>query len=140
VNVNTASRHLLAYVSGIGEKTAENIVEYRKTNGPFTSRKQLKKVPRLGQKAFQQSAGFIRITNGEKVLDNSAVHAEAYPIVEKMSKMLKVPVEKLIGNKEEAQKIDISKFVTEEIGILGLKDVLSELEKPGLDPRKSAKV
>lgn len=140
VNVNTASRHLLAYVSGIGEKTAENIVEYRKTNGPFTSRKQLKKVPRLGEKAFQQSAGFIRIPNGENVLDNSAVHPEAYPIVEKMSKMLKVPVEKLIGNKEEAQKIDISKFVTEEIGILGLKDVLSELEKPGLDPRKSAKV
>lgn len=140
VNVNTASRHLLAYVSGIGEKTAENIVEYRKANGPFTSRKQLKKVPRLGEKAFQQSAGFIRIPNGENVLDNSAVHPEAYPIVEKMSKMLKVPVEKLIGNKEEAQKIDISKFVTEEIGILGLKDVLSELEKPGLDPRKSAKV
>lgn len=140
VNVNTASKHLLGYVSGIGEKLAENIVNYRSENGPFEDRKQLKKVPRLGDKAFQQGAAFIRISNAKNPLDNSAVHPEAYPIVEKMAKDLKVSVNELIGNKEKTAMIKVENYVTPEIGLLTLKDVLKELEKPGLDPRKSAKV
>ena len=140
ININTASKHLLAYVSGIGEKMAENIVNYRSENGPFTNRKQLKKVPRLGEKAFQQGAAFIRIPNGENPLDNSAVHPEAYKIVEKMAKDLKVSVKDLIANKEKTKTIKAEDYVTPEIGLLTLKDIIKELEKPGLDPRKSAKV
>ncbi len=140
VNINTASKHLLSYVSGIGEKTAENIVAFRSENGPFKSRKQLKKVPRLGDKAFQQSAGFIRISGGENPLDDSAVHPEAYPVVQKIAAKLKLPVEKLIGNKDVTSKIQPAEFVTGEIGLIGLKDIIAELEKPGLDPRKSAKI
>lgn len=140
ININTASKHLLSYVSGIGEKLAENIVTYRSENGPFDDRKQLKKVPRLGEKAFQQGAAFIRIKEGKNPLDNSAVHPEAYAIVEKMAKALKISVNDLIANKEKIALIKPENYVTPEIGILGIKDILKELEKPGLDPRKSAKI
>jgi uncharacterized protein len=140
VNINTASKSLLSYVSGIGEKMAENIVNYRSENGPFEDRKQIKKVPRLGEKAYQQAAAFIRIKDGKNPLDNSAVHPEAYKIVEKMAKELKTSVADLIANKELISKIQPEKYVSEEIGILSLQDILKELEKPGLDPRKSAKV
>jgi uncharacterized protein len=140
ININTASKSLLSYVSGIGEKTAENIVVYRQENGPFEDRKQLKKVPRLGDKAFQQAAAFIRIKDGKNPLDNSAVHPEAYAIVEKMAKDLNIKIHELIANKEKIAQIKPENYVTPEIGILTLKDVLKELEKPGLDPRKAAKI
>ena len=140
ININTASKSLLGYVSGIGEKLAENIVQYRLENGPFEDRKQLKKVPRLGDKAYQQGVAFIRISNAKNPLDNSAVHPEAYPIVEKMAKDLKISVNELIANKEKTAHIKPENYITSEIGILGLKDIIKELEKPGLDPRKSAKV
>ena len=140
VNINTASKHLLSYVSGIGEKLAENIVNYRSENGPFEDRKQLKKVPRLGEKAFQQGAAFIRISNAKNPLDNSAVHPEAYSIVEKMAKDLKLKVTDLIANKEKTALIKVENYITPEIGLLTLKDIIKELEKPGLDPRKAAKV
>jgi len=140
ININTASKHLLSYVSGIGEKLAENIVNYRSENGPFEDRKQLKKVPRLGDKAYQQGAAFIRINNAKNPLDNSAVHPEAYPIVEKIAKDLKISVNDLIANKEKTALIKPENYITPEIGLLTLKDIIKELEKPGLDPRKSAKV
>lgn len=140
INVNTASKSLLSYVSGIGEKMAENIVAFRSENGPFEDRKQLKKVPRLGEKAYQQAAAFIRIKDGKNPLDNSAVHPEAYAIVEKMAKDLGIKTHELVANKEKISQISPEKYITSEIGILTLKDVLKELEKPGLDPRKAAKV
>ena len=140
ININTASKHLLRYVSGIGDKLAENIVQYRSENGPFEDRKQLKKVPRLGEKAYQQGVAFIRISNAKNPLDNSAVHPEAYGIVEKMAKDLKLTVHDLIANKEKTALIKPENYITSEIGLLGLKDIIKELEKPGLDPRKSAKV
>ena len=140
ININTASKHLLGYVSGIGEKLAENIVQYRSENGPFEDRKQLKKVPRLGEKAYQQGVAFIRISNAKNPLDNSAVHPEAYGIVEKMAKDLKFSIVDLIGNKDKIAQIKPENYVTPEIGILGIKDIIKELEKPGLDPRKSAKI
>jgi len=140
INLNTASKSLLSYVSGIGEKMAENIVNYRAENGAFEDRKQLKKVPRLGEKAYQQAAAFIRITNAKNPLDNSAVHPEAYGIVEKMAKDLGMKTDELIANKEKIALIDPEKYINETIGILGIKDILKELEKPGLDPRKAAKV
>ncbi|MEI7486339.1 MAG: Tex family protein [Chryseobacterium sp.] len=140
INLNTASKSLLSYVSGIGEKMAENIVNYRAENGAFEDRKQLKKVPRLGEKAYQQAAAFIRITHGKNPLDNSAVHPEAYKIVEKMAKDLGIKTDELIANKEKIALIEPEKYITEDIGILGIKDILKELEKPGLDPRKAAKV
>ena len=140
ININTASKHLLSYVSGIGEKLAENIVNYRSENGPFTDRKQLKKVPRLGEKAYQQGVAFIRIKDGKNPLDNSAVHPEAYGIVEKMAKDLKLSVHDLIANAAKTVLIKPENYITPEIGILGLKDIIKELEKPGLDPRKAAKV
>jgi len=140
ININTASKSLLSYVSGIGEKMAENIVAYRTENGPFEDRKQIKKVPRLGEKAYQQAAAFVRIHNGKNPLDNSAVHPEAYPIVEKMAKDLKISVNELIANKEKIALIQPEKYTNETIGILGIKDILKELIKPGLDPRKAAKV
>ena len=140
ININTASKHLLSYVSGIGEKIAENIVQYRSENGPFEDRKQLKKVPRLGEKAYQQGVAFIRISNAKNPLDNSAVHPEAYGIVEKIAKDLKLTVSDLIANKEKTALINPENYITSEIGLLGLKDIIKELEKPGLDPRKSAKV
>ena len=140
ININTASKSLLSYVSGIGEKMAENIVAYRSENGPFEDRKQLKKVPRLGEKAYQQAAAFIRIRDGKNPLDNSAVHPEAYPIVEKMAKDLGIKTNELIANKEKIAQIKPENYITAEIGILTLKDILKELEKPGLDPRKAAKI
>lgn len=140
INLNTASKSLLSYVSGIGEKMAENIVNFRAENGAFEDRKQLKKIPRLGEKAFQQAAAFVRIANGKNPLDNSAVHPEAYPVVEKMAKDLGIKTIDLIANKEKIAFISPEKYVTETIGILGIKDILKELEKPGLDPRKTAKV
>lgn len=140
INLNTASKSLLSYVSGIGEKMAENIVNYRAENGAFEDRKQLKKVPRLGEKAFQQAAAFVRIANSKNPLDNSAVHPEAYPVVEKMAKDLSIKTIDLIADKEKIALITPEKYVTETIGILGIKDILKELEKPGLDPRKAAKV
>ena len=140
ININTASKSLLSYVSGIGEKMAENIVAYRSENGPFEDRKQLKKVPRLGEKAYQQAAAFIRIKEGKYPLDNSAVHPEAYKIVEQMAKDLKISVKELIGNKEKISQIKLENYANAEIGILTLKDIVKELEKPGLDPRKVAKV
>ena len=140
ININTASKSLLSYVSGIGDKMAENIVAYRSENGPFEDRKELKKVPRLGEKAFQQAAAFIRIKDGKNPLDNSAVHPEAYKIVEKMAKDLGIKTTELIANKESIAKVKPEKYITPEIGILGLKDILKELEKPGLDPRKAAKI
>ncbi|MFY8097707.1 MAG: Tex family protein [Flavobacterium sp.] len=140
ININTASKSLLSYVSGIGEKMAENIVNYRAENGPFEDRKALKKVPRLGEKAFQQAAAFIRIKDGKNPLDNSAVHPESYKTVEKMAKDLGIALTDLVANKEQIAKINPEKYVSEEVGILGIKDILKELEKPGLDPRKAAKV
>ncbi|MBQ0117107.1 MAG: RNA-binding transcriptional accessory protein [Flavobacterium sp.] len=140
INLNTASKSLLSYVSGIGEKMAENIVAYRSENGPFTNRKELKKVPRLGEKAYVQAAAFVRIHNGSHPLDNSAVHPEAYGIVEKMAKDLNLSVGDLIGNKEQIAKINIDKYITDVVGALYLNDVIKELLKPGLDPRKAAKV
>ncbi|WP_315060212.1 Tex family protein [Capnocytophaga leadbetteri] len=139
VNLNTASKSLLSYVSGIGNKMAENIVAYRSANGAFNKREALKKVPRLGDKVYQQAVAFLRIKEGDNPLDNSAVHPEAYPIVHKMAKDLGLPTEKLIGNKQAIATIDIQKYITDEVGILYLKDVLKELEKPGLDPRQAAK-
>jgi len=140
ININTASKSLLSYVSGIGEKMAENIIVYRSENGPFEDRKQLKKVPRLGEKAYQQAAAFVRIRDGKNPLDNSAVHPEAYPIVEKMAKDLGIKTNELIANKEKISQIKPENYITAEIGILTLKDILKELEKPGLDPRKAAKI
>jgi uncharacterized protein len=140
ININTASKSLLSYVSGIGEKMAENIVAYRSENGPFEDRKQIKKVPRLGEKAFQQAAAFIRIKDGKNPLDNSAVHPEAYGIVEKMAKDLGLKTNELIANKEKIASIKPENYITNDIGILGIKDILKELEKPGLDPRKAAKI
>ncbi|MBA4133465.1 MAG: RNA-binding transcriptional accessory protein [Flavobacterium sp.] len=140
ININTASKSLLSYVSGIGEKMAENIVAFRSENGPFEDRKQLKKVPRLGDKAFQQAAAFIRIKDGKNPLDNSAVHPEAYPIVEKMAKDLGLKTTELIGNKEKIALIKPENYITNDIGMLAVKDILKELEKPGLDPRKAAKI
>ncbi|RTL13957.1 MAG: RNA-binding transcriptional accessory protein [Flavobacteriaceae bacterium] len=140
ININTASKSLLSYVSGIGEKMAENIVAYRSENGPFEDRKQLKKVPRLGEKVYQQAAAFIRIRDGKNPLDNSAVHPEAYSIVEKMAKDLGIKTNELIANKEKIAQIKPENYITAEIGILTLKDILKELEKPGLDPRKAAKI
>ncbi|MGH2665285.1 Tex family protein [Flavobacterium sp.] len=140
ININTASKSLLSYVSGIGEKMAENIVAFRSENGPFEDRKQLKKVPRLGEKAYQQAAAFIRIREAKNPLDNSAVHPEAYGIVEKMAKDIGIKVNELIANKEKIALVKPENYITNDVGILGLKDILKELEKPGLDPRKAAKV
>lgn len=140
INLNTASKSLLSYVSGIGEKMAENIVNYRTENGAFEDRKQLKKVPRLGEKAFQQAAAFVRIHNAKNPLDNSAVHPEAYGIVERMAKDLGIKTNELIANKEKIALVKPENYITGDIGILGIKDILKELEKPGLDPRKAAKI
>jgi len=140
VNVNTASAPLLSYVSGIGTTIAENIVKYRTENGSIQSRAELKKVPRLGAKAFEQAAGFMRIHEGKHPLDNSAVHPERYKLVEQMAKDLKVKLSDLIGNKELILKIPVDKYCNDDIGLPTLRDIIQELEKPGLDPRKLAKV
>lgn len=135
VNLNTASTHLLTYISGLGPQLARNIVDYRNENGPFRSRKELLKVPRLGAKAFEQAAGFLRIRGGSQSLDNSAVHPESYGIVETMAKDLKCTVAELMQSAELRSRIDISKYVTDKVGIPTLTDIMAELEKPGLDPR-----
>ncbi|WP_392348666.1 Tex family protein [uncultured Polaribacter sp.] len=140
VNINTASEPLLSSVSGIGPKIAENIVNYRNENGSFTSRISIKKVPRLGGKAFEQAAGFLRIKNGKNPLDDSGVHPESYGLVGQMAKDLKKNISELIGNKEIIQKIPLEKYTTKSIGLLTLKDIIRELEKPGLDPRAKAKM
>ncbi len=135
VNLNTASKHLLGYVSGIGATLAENIVQYRNANGKFTDRKQLLQVARLGGKAYEQCAGFLRITNGENPLDASAVHPETYPLVEKIAADAGVEVRSIIGNETLLKSIDAKKYVSEQFGELTIKDILNELKKPGLDPR-----
>ena len=140
VNINTASISLLSYVSGIGPKLAENIVSYKKENGPFMTRSDIKKVSRLGGKAFEQGAGFLRIKNGKNPLDDSAVHPESYTIVTEMAKDINVVIFDLIGNKTLLQKIDLKKYVTDTTGLPTLTDIIKELEKPGLDPREQAKV
>ncbi len=140
VNINTASVPLLSYVSGIGPKLAENVVNYREENGAFSSREEVKKVPRLGGKAFEQAAGFLRIKNGDNPLDDSSVHPESYSVVSKMAKDEGVKVSELIGNKSLLQKINLEKYITEKIGLPTLKDIIKELEKPGLDIREEAKV
>lgn len=140
VNINTASVPLLASVSGIGEKLAKNIIKYREKEGPFKSRNEIKKVPRLGNKAYEQSAGFLRIKKGINPLDDSAVHPESYPIVSKMAKSVGISVNELIGNKEVLSTIKLADFVTDKVGLLTLTDIQKELLKPGLDPRKKAKV
>ena len=136
VNLNTASQHLLMYVSGLGPVLAKNIVDYRRENGAFTSRAQLKKVPRLGPSAFQQCVGFLRIPGAKNPLDNSAVHPESYPIVEQMAKDQGCTVVDLINNKEKREAVDIKRYVTTEVGIPTLTDIMKELEKPGRDPRE----
>ena len=140
VNINTASKSLLSYVSGIGIKLAENIVSYRDEHGAFASRKEIMNVPRLGGKAFEQGAGFLRIKQPNNPLDDSAVHPESYAIVEKMAKDLNVKLHDLIGNKEILKKINLNNYCTETVGLPTLQDILKELEKPGLDPREQAKV
>ena len=139
VNVNTASKHLLTYISGLGATIAQNIVDYRAANGAFTSRKELLKVPKLGPKAFEQAAGFLRVSGGKQPLDNSAVHPESYPIVEQMAKDLHCLVEELLQNKELRSKIDVKKYVTEKVGLPTLNDIMQELDKPGRDPRQQLK-
>jgi len=140
VNLNTASASLLSYVSGIGPKLADNIVNYRDEHGAFLSRKDIKKVPRLGAKAFEQGAGFLRVKSAKNPLDDSAVHPESYAIVESMAKDLGKKVSDLIGNKTELQKLDLKKYCTDTVGLPTLQDIIEELEKPGLDIREQAKV
>jgi len=140
VDLNTASKHLLTYVSGLGETLAQNIIDYRSENGPFASRSELKKVPRLGEKAFEQCAGFLRISNAKNPLDNSAVHPESYAIVEKMAADLQCSVKGLIGNKSKIDSIDLRHYQSETVGEETLTDILHELEKPGRDPRHTAQV
>ena len=136
VNLNTASKHLLTYVSGLGTSLAQNIVDYRAENGAFTSRAQLKKVPRLGNVAYQQCAGFLKVTNAKNPLDNSTVHPESYYIVEQMAKDKGCKVADLIGNKELLKTIVLQQYITSEVGLPTLTDIIKELEKPGVDPRE----
>ena len=139
VNLNTASSHLLTYISGLGPQLAQNIVSYRAEHGAFNSRKEILKVPRMGAKAFEQCAGFLRIPQAKNPLDNSAVHPESYYIVEQMAKDLKCSVADLIANKELRNKIDINRYITPTVGLPTLQDIIKELDKPGLDPRKAIK-
>lgn len=139
VNLNTASKHLLTYISGLGPQLAKNIVEYRQQNGAFKSRKELKKVPRLGDKAFEQCAGFLRIPGAKNPLDNSAVHPESYEIVEKMAKDMNCTVSELIENKSIKKGLNLQSYVTDKVGLPTLKDIMDELEKPGRDVRQALK-
>jgi len=139
VEVNTASRHLLTYVSGLGPQLAQNIVDYRTENGPFKSRKELLNVKRMGAKAFEQSAGFMRIRNAENPLDSSAVHPESYHVVEKMSKDLGCEVKELMTNENKRKEIKLDKYITPVTGLPTLKDIMEELAKPGRDPRSKIK-
>ena len=136
VELNTASKQILAYISGLGPALAQQIVNYRKENGPFKSRKELKKVPRLGDKAFEQAAGFLRIRHGEHPLDASAVHPERYTLVEQMAKDLNVTIPELIKDDALRKKVNLQKYTSEEVGLPTLNDILNELAKPGLDPRE----
>lgn len=136
VNLNTASRHLLTYVSGLGPALAQNIVNYRSEHGAFTSRRELLKVPKLGPKAYQQAAGFLRVAGSKQPLDNSAVHPESYPVVEQMARDLSCSVSDLLANPELRARIDIRRYVTDTIGIPTLQDIMNELDKPGRDPRQ----
>jgi uncharacterized protein len=140
VNLNTASKHLLSYVSGIGPALAKNIVEHRDANGPFASRAQLLKVKRLGDKAYEQCAGFLRIPGAANPLDNTAVHPERYKLVEKMAKDTKVTVAELVSDESLRQAIKLESYVDEQVGMPTLTDIMSELAKPGRDPRASYKV
>ena len=140
VNVNTASKHLLTYISGLGPTLAKNIVEYRTEHGAFKNRRELLKVPRMGEKAFEQCAGFLRIQDGKNPLDNSAVHPESYPVVEQMAADLQCTVEDLIKNKELKKKLDLKKYVSDQVGIPTLQDIMEELDKPGRDPRQAIQV
>ncbi|MGN6541138.1 MAG: helix-hairpin-helix domain-containing protein, partial [Ginsengibacter sp.] len=140
VNLNTAGKYLLSYVSGIGPSLAENIVNYRKEKGRFSNRKQLKEVPRLGEKAFEQCAGFLRIKNGDNPLDESGVHPESYKIVEQIAKDAGITLKDIIGNENIVNKIPSQSYVTENIGLHTLQDILKELKKPGLDPRSHAQM
>ena len=140
VNLNTASQHLLMYVSGLGPALAKNIVDYRREHGAFTSRAQLKKVPRLGPSAYEQCAGFLRIPGAKNPLDNSAVHPESYGLVEQMAADMGCTVGALVGNKERLKEIDIKRYAREDVGLLTLADIVKELEKPGLDPREQIEV
>lgn len=136
VNVNTASKHLLTYVSGLGPALAKNIVDYRTENGPFQSRKELLKVPRMGAKAFEQCAGFLRIPHAKNPLDNSAVHPESYPIVEQMAKDMNCSVTDLIKDKTLRSRIKVENYISETVGLPTLNDIMQELDKPGRDPRQ----
>ena len=140
VNINTASESLLSYVSGIGPKLAKNIVDYRNENGSFTSRTTIKKVPRLGGKAYEQAAGFLRIKNGKNPLDDSGVHPESYGLVDKIAKDNKKKVAEFIGNSELIKQINLKNYTTETVGLPTLEDIVKELEKPGIDPREKARV
>ncbi|MDD2436024.1 MAG: Tex family protein [Massilibacteroides sp.] len=140
VNVNTASKHLLTYISGLGPSLAKNIVDYRTEHGAFRNRRELVKVPRMGEKAFEQCAGFLRITGGSNPLDNSAVHPESYSIVEQMATDLNCSVEELIKNKELKKKLNLQKYTSEYVGMPTLEDIMEELDKPGRDPRQGIKV
>ena len=140
VNLNTASKHLLIYVSGLGPQLAQNIVDYRAENGAFRNRKELMKVPKMGTKTYEQSAGFLRIPNGDNPLDNSAVHPESYGIVHQIAADLKQEVNELIGNNKLKSTLDLSKYITDKVGLPTLNDILEELEKPGRDPRSVIKV
>ncbi len=140
VNINTASVPLLSYVSGIGSKLAENIVAYREANGAYTSRNDIKKVPRLGAKAFEQAAGFLRIRNGENPLDNSSVHPERYDLVEEIAKDQGIKISEILGNTTALQKVPLQKYCSDTVGMPTLEDIVTELEKPGLDIREKAKV
>ena len=138
INLNTASAQLLTHVSGLGSVLGKNIVEFRKEKGSFSERKQLLKVPRMGKKAYEQCAGFLRIKEGVNPLDNTAVHPESYKIVHKMAKDLKLSVEQLVLDKDAQRQIPLKNYCTEAIGLPTLKDIVKELDKPGLDPRGKA--
>jgi uncharacterized protein len=139
VNVNTASKHLLAYISGLGPTLAQNIVEFRAQNGAFRARAELKKVPRMGEKAFEQCAGFLRIREAANPLDNTGVHPESYPIVAQICKDLGVSIPELIAQAPLRKKIDLKRYTNEKVGLPTLQDIMKELDKPGLDPRGEAK-
>jgi uncharacterized protein len=139
VEVNTASKHLLTYVSGLGPQLAQNIIDYRTENGPFKARKELLKVKRMGEKAYEQSAGFLRIRNAENPLDSSAVHPESYHVVEKMSKDLGCDVKELITNENKRKEIKLERYLSSVTGLPTLKDIVDELSKPGRDPRSRIK-
>ena len=140
VNLNTASHRLLTYVSGLGPRLAQNIVEYRKNNGPFACREDLKQVPRLGEKAYEQCAGFLRIPGAQDILDNTGVHPERYPLVRQIAEDLGVTINQLVESEELRKTIDLKRYVTEEAGMPTLHDIMAELDKPGRDPREIIKV